>query len=282
MPLGRCLGVKRNLHRCNRSGSWRFFCGDHRRQPIGWASFAVFTVIAGASSIYSAWWRVGSGVEHQAPETRTAQPVTTVPTAPAFECGRRATGQQGAASVELSSNGCHGTLYLVDGSPFSLDWISANVTDCSLRAGSVSLSGVTGNGSAGVIQVGHPYYPRVGSQTIFRIKCTGLAGSVGDSVIISVRQPPPLATSEVPHLRAITSLRCGGAIDLDWLAVRRATRYELHRDGVKIAEVTETRISDAGLAPDSAYSYEMRALGDGRATQYSAPVRARASAKCEA
>jgi hypothetical protein len=52
-----CFGITRTLRRCSRTGNWRFFCDDHRRQPLVWASFLIFTVVAGLSSIYSAWWR---------------------------------------------------------------------------------------------------------------------------------------------------------------------------------------------------------------------------------
>jgi hypothetical protein len=55
-----CFGITRTLHRCSRTGNWRFFCNDHRRQPLVWTSFLVFTVVAGLSSIYSAWWRGGA------------------------------------------------------------------------------------------------------------------------------------------------------------------------------------------------------------------------------
>jgi|GEM_PF-3780255 len=51
----RCLGINRNLHRCTRSIEGRLFCYDHRRQPIVWIFFVIFTVIAGSASIYSAF-----------------------------------------------------------------------------------------------------------------------------------------------------------------------------------------------------------------------------------
>jgi chitodextrinase len=121
----------------------------------------------------------------------------------------------------------------------------------------------------------------MGRARVFHVNCMGLRNPVGDSVTVSVRKPPPLETSTTPTMRASTSLRCGGVVDLEWLAVRRATRYELMRDAVTVAEVTGTRASDAGLAPDSTYSYQVRALGDGRKTRYSASVQARASMECE-
>lgn len=50
----RCLGINRNLRRCNRTVEGRPFCFDHRRQPIVWIFILIFTVIAGSASIYSA------------------------------------------------------------------------------------------------------------------------------------------------------------------------------------------------------------------------------------
>jgi len=48
----RCFGFGRNLHRCGREGPWILFCQDHRRQPLGWLSFIVFTAFAGSLGIY--------------------------------------------------------------------------------------------------------------------------------------------------------------------------------------------------------------------------------------
>lgn len=49
----RCFGLTRSLNRCGRIGEWRWFCDEHKRQPIIWAFFIVFTVLGGAASIYS-------------------------------------------------------------------------------------------------------------------------------------------------------------------------------------------------------------------------------------
>jgi hypothetical protein len=54
--MRRCLGITRNLHRCGRTGDWRWFCHEHRQQPIVWLSFIVFTVAAGGAQLYSTWW----------------------------------------------------------------------------------------------------------------------------------------------------------------------------------------------------------------------------------
>lgn len=52
--MGRCWGLNRNLRRCGRVIEAEHFCHDHRRQPLIWASFLLFTVLAGSASIYSA------------------------------------------------------------------------------------------------------------------------------------------------------------------------------------------------------------------------------------
>jgi hypothetical protein len=49
----KCLGLTRNLRRCNRQGSWRFFCHDHSKQPLIWLGFLIFTVGGGTASILS-------------------------------------------------------------------------------------------------------------------------------------------------------------------------------------------------------------------------------------
>lgn len=52
MTNNRCWGLTRNLHRCSRTGDWKIFCGDHKRQWIGWSFTLIFTVLGGAASIY--------------------------------------------------------------------------------------------------------------------------------------------------------------------------------------------------------------------------------------
>lgn len=51
--LRRCLGLNRNLNRCNRRGHWRGFCPEHRKQPLVWLFVLIFTVLAGTASILS-------------------------------------------------------------------------------------------------------------------------------------------------------------------------------------------------------------------------------------
>lgn len=49
----RCFGIKKNLHRCARTGDWALLCHEHKRQPIVWGFVFIFTMLSGASSIYS-------------------------------------------------------------------------------------------------------------------------------------------------------------------------------------------------------------------------------------
>lgn len=65
--MNRCWGVSRNLRRCGRLGNWRFFCADHRFQPVSLAFFLVFTVGAGIASIYSAWNKSQTETSQQLP-----------------------------------------------------------------------------------------------------------------------------------------------------------------------------------------------------------------------
>lgn len=53
--MGRCFGIARNLHRCGRIGDWKFFCFEHRLQPILGLFFLLFTIPVGLASIKSTW-----------------------------------------------------------------------------------------------------------------------------------------------------------------------------------------------------------------------------------
>jgi hypothetical protein len=62
--VARCFGITRNLNRCNRTGEWDLFCKEHRRQPLVWLVFIIFTVVAGAASIYSALQSARTEIQH--------------------------------------------------------------------------------------------------------------------------------------------------------------------------------------------------------------------------
>ena len=51
--MGRCFGLTTSLNRCQRSGSWRFFCPEHKKQPLIWVFTFIFTIGGGTASIYS-------------------------------------------------------------------------------------------------------------------------------------------------------------------------------------------------------------------------------------
>jgi hypothetical protein len=51
--MKRCWGRTKSLNRCGRIGDWRFFCHEHKKQPIIWLFVLIFTVIAGTASILS-------------------------------------------------------------------------------------------------------------------------------------------------------------------------------------------------------------------------------------
>jgi hypothetical protein len=54
--LNRCWGRTPTFRRCGRFGIWKFFCDDHRIQPVGWICALLFTVGGGIASIQSAWF----------------------------------------------------------------------------------------------------------------------------------------------------------------------------------------------------------------------------------
>ncbi len=45
--MGRCWGLTRNFNRCLRVGEWKLFCSEHKKQPIVWMGFLIFTVGVG-------------------------------------------------------------------------------------------------------------------------------------------------------------------------------------------------------------------------------------------
>lgn len=45
-------------------GEWKLFCREHRRQPLVWVTFIIFTVIAGTASIYSALQPTRTEIRH--------------------------------------------------------------------------------------------------------------------------------------------------------------------------------------------------------------------------
>ena len=71
ISMRQCIGRTKNLNRCLRKGHWRWFCPEHKKQPLVWLFGLVFTVIAGSASIYSVV--APSGV-NSAPSTSVKNP----------------------------------------------------------------------------------------------------------------------------------------------------------------------------------------------------------------
>ena len=53
--MGRCIGRTRTLHRCGRVGPWRFYCRDHRYQPLHLC--LTLLAVLGAIASIAAWLR---------------------------------------------------------------------------------------------------------------------------------------------------------------------------------------------------------------------------------
>ena len=75
--MKQCWGLKRNLTRCQRTGDWRLFCDEHKRQPLVGLFILLFTVIAGSASIYSCAFRPESARQAQEKEQREREAEAT-------------------------------------------------------------------------------------------------------------------------------------------------------------------------------------------------------------
>ncbi|WP_161068221.1 carbohydrate binding domain-containing protein [Streptomyces sp. HUCO-GS316] len=81
---------------------------------------------------------------------------------------------------------------------------------------------------------------------------------------------------------APTGLKAGtvtsSSVDLSWSAVAGATRYAVYRDGAKVQTVSGTSATVTGLAPSTAYAFQVTALNDAGESAKSATVTATTSA----
>ncbi|MEV5317812.1 glycoside hydrolase family 18 protein [Streptomyces sp. NPDC052687] len=64
------------------------------------------------------------------------------------------------------------------------------------------------------------------------------------------------------------------SVDLSWTAVPGATGYAVYRDGTKVRTVTGTTTTVTGLAPSTAYSFQVTAVNDAGESARSATVTA--------
>ncbi|MFD7434508.1 chitinase [Streptomyces sp. NPDC059861] len=85
---------------------------------------------------------------------------------------------------------------------------------------------------------------------------------------VDVGQPPAPPTG----LRADTVTST--SVSLSWSAVPGATGYAVYRDGAKVRTVTGTSATVSGLAPSTAYAFQVAALNDGGESARSASVTA--------
>src|ERR1035437_4231757 len=188
----------------------------------------------------------------------------------------------GSSTLDITANGSQGPVTLADGQSFTLDWISSNVTDCSLSESDVPFtSGVTSTGSMGPVDPTHPFYPPAGASYTFVITCSGLSGPISDSVVISRGTlPPPPAPLNPPTLFAATGTACGGTIDLTWNAVTDATSYKIFRDGTLLTTSTGTSFTDTGLTVGSSHSYRIHSVNSNKESADSDLVATFASGEC--
>ncbi len=185
------------------------------------------------------------------------------------------------SSVDITANGSQGPVTLSQNQSFTVDWISANATNCSVFMDGNLLSGVASNGSMGPITSSHPFYPAQGTSATFTVECSGLSGLISDSVVVSnPNQGNPPTLPQTPSLSVATGNSCGGSVELSWNTVAGATSYKIFRGGVQILETQNTSYTDTGLVPDTAYFYTIKAsnsVGDSSASASTGTV---SSATC--
>jgi hypothetical protein len=185
----------------------------------------------------------------------------------------------GSSTIDITANGSQGPVVLNDGQSFTVDWISSNVTNCTLSSPNIFTSGVQSNGSTGVIDPTHLYYPAVGTSVTFNITCTGLSGSISDSVNVSRPQVVPILPI-APVISVSTSLNCGGNILISWAGVSNVTSYKVFRNGSLVSQISGTSYGDTGLTPGQSYSYTVKANNINGDSVHSNLASAVASATC--
>ncbi len=164
------------------------------------------------------------------------------------------------ATLDISSNGAQGPVYVSQSQTFTLDWVSANVTACTLSIQGVrDIGGVALNGGTESISSAHPYFPPAGGQHEFVLTCTSAQdGSfISDSVTV-VRAPNPIPNA--PLVSGVAGSQCGGFVSLSWNAVVDATSYKVFRNGDIIGTVVAQSFEDI-VSPSSSHVYTVIATG---------------------
>ena len=183
------------------------------------------------------------------------------------------------STLDITANGSQGPVTLSSGQSFTLNWVSSNVTNCTLSESDVPFSsGVTSNGSMGPVDPTHPYYPPAGASYSFVISCQGVSGPISDSVVV-INPKPVVQIPQAPKISSIDT-DCKGNVTLVWGAVSGATSYKVFRNGVQIASTSATTITDSNTAPNTQYSYTVKASNSAGDSALSDPVTITTPSSC--
>jgi chitodextrinase len=117
--------------------------------------------------------------------------------------------------------------------------------------------------------------------TVRAVTASGATSQDSASVTASTTgNPPPLAT---PANLAVSG-RTSTSVSLAWSAASGAAGYNVYRNGAKVtaSPVAATNYTDAGLVPDTTYSYAVSSTSSGRESALSASVSATTLSSCTA
>ncbi len=184
-------------------------------------------------------------------------------------------------TIDVTANGQQGPLTISPSGQFSIEWTSTNTLTCSMSStdGVVSPSGVLLNGQTSSADNTHPYFPATGASRTFTVTCDTGAGTVSDSVTVSV-QTSGGGGINPPVLQGTAGAFCGGNISLTWNSVAGATSYKIFRNGTQIATTGNLSFTDTGLTPSTTFNYTVRASDGVIDSASSNQVSVQSSAAC--
>jgi len=178
----------------------------------------------------------------------------------------------GVPTVDITANGLQGPVTLSEGESFTLQWISSNVTSCTLSSANIFTSGVATNGSAGPIDPSHPFYPASGGSNVFVITCIdGLNQTATDNVVVS-RTSAPVAPS-VTLTANPSTISQGQNSTLSWTSANVDTCSATWTNATSTA-------GSAIVSPTSTTVYSITCTGNNGSATSSATVTVQSAPVC--
>ena len=153
-----------------------------------------------------------------------------------------------APTVTLTANPAS----IPQGQSSTLTWSSTNATSCTASGGWNGTKSTSGSQSV---------TPGT-SNTSYFLTCTGTGGSVTQTVWVTWTAATTDTTAPSTPTNLSASAVSSSQVNLSWSASTDnvgVTGYQVLRNGVQIATLSNTTYTDIGLSPSTAYSYTVRA-----------------------